>query len=138
MTDFLFDGPEDAPRRVLLAHGAGAAMDSAAMTAAAGALAAAGLRVARFEFAYMAARRTGGRPGPPRAEAVMPEYLAAVDALGPGAPLVIGGKSMGGRVASMVADGLHAAGRILHEPGSDRFSNRADAINNGRASLFGD
>ena len=112
MTDFLFDGPEDAPRRVLLAHGAGAAMDSAAMTATAGALAAAGLRVARFEFASMAARRTGGRAGPPRAEAVMPEYLAAVDALGPGAPVVIGGKSMGGRVASMAADGLLAEGRI--------------------------
>ncbi len=112
MTDFLLDGPEDAPSRVLLAHGAGAAMDSAAMTAAAGALAATGLRVARFEFGYMAARRTGGRAGPPRAEAVMPEYRAAVDALGPGAPLVIGGKSMGGRVASMVADRLHAEGRV--------------------------
>jgi uncharacterized protein len=112
MTDFLFDGPADASHRVLLAHGAGAAMDAPAMNAAAGAFAAAGFRVARFEFAYMAARRTGGRGGPPRAEAVMPEYLAAVEALGPGAPLVIGGKSMGGRVASMVADRLHAEERI--------------------------
>jgi predicted alpha/beta-hydrolase family hydrolase len=112
MTDFLFDGPEDAPRRLLLAHGAGAPMDSAGMTAMARALGAAGLRVARFEFGYMAARRTGGRGGPPRAEKAMPEYVAAVEALGPGAPLVIGGKSMGGRVASMVADGLHAEGRI--------------------------
>ncbi len=42
MTDFLFDGPEDAPVRVLLAHGAGAAMDSGTMTAAARALAASG------------------------------------------------------------------------------------------------
>ena len=98
--------------RVLLAHGAGAAMDAGTMTAAARALAATGLRVARFEFGYMAARRTGGRGGPPRAEAVMPEYVAAVDALGAGAPLVIGGKSMGGRVASMVADGLNAEGRV--------------------------
>ena len=116
MIDFLFDGPEDAARRVLLAHGAGAAMDSATMTAAARALAATGLRVARFEFGYMAARRTGGRSGPPRAEAVMPEYVAAVDALavalGSGTPLVIGGKSMGGRVASMVADGLRAEGKV--------------------------
>jgi predicted alpha/beta-hydrolase family hydrolase len=112
MTDFLFDGPEDAPRRLLLAHGAGAPMDSAGMTAMARVLGAAGLRVARFEFGYMAARRTGGRGGPPRAEKAMPEFVAAVAALGPGAPLVIGGKSMGGRVASMVADGLHAEGRI--------------------------
>ena len=112
MADFLFDGPEAAPVTVLLAHGAGAPMDSAAMTAAARALAAAGLRVARFEFGYMAARRSGTRRPPPRAETVMPEYRAAVAALGATGPLVIGGKSMGGRVASMVADELHAAGAV--------------------------
>jgi predicted alpha/beta-hydrolase family hydrolase len=106
--DFLLDGPEDAPVRLLLAHGAGAAMDSAAMTAVTRALAGAGLRVARFEFGYMARRREGGRGGPPRADTLIPEYRAAVEALGAGAPLVIGGKSMGGRVASMAADALRA------------------------------
>ena len=54
--DFLYDGPVDASATILLGHGAGGAMDSAAMTAAARALAAAGLRVARFEFGYMAER----------------------------------------------------------------------------------
>jgi len=88
-------------------------MDSASMTAAAQALAAEGIRVARFEFSYMAARRQGTRKPPPKAETVMPEYLAAIDALGPvSMPLFIGGKSMGGRVASMVADELFVAGRI--------------------------
>lgn len=112
MTDFLFDGPADAKVTVLLAHGAGAPMDSAAMNAAAKALSAEGLRVARFEFAYMAARRTGERRPPPKAETVMPEYIAAIEALGAKGKLVIGGKSMGGRVASMIADDLHAAGKI--------------------------
>lgn len=113
MTHFLFDGPEDAAVTVLLAHGAGAPMDSASLTATAKALGAAGLRVARFEFGYMASRRTGeGRKPPPRAETVMPEYVAAVAALAAAGPLVIGGKSMGGRVASMVADELFAAGKI--------------------------
>lgn len=114
MTDFLFDGPQDARFTVLLAHGAGAPMDSAAMNATAKALADQGVRVARFEFAYMASRRTeAGRKPPPKAETVMPEYVAAVDALGPTpGPLVIGGRSMGGRVASMVADHLFDAGRI--------------------------
>jgi predicted alpha/beta-hydrolase family hydrolase len=113
-TSFLFDGPEDARATILLAHGAGAAMDSPSMNAATRALADAGLRVARFEFGYMASRRTAaGRKPPPRAESVMPEYVAAVDDLGPtNGPLVIGGKSMGGRVASMVADQLYDAGRI--------------------------
>ncbi|MEO3997782.1 alpha/beta family hydrolase [Mesorhizobium sp. CAU 1732] len=112
MTDFLFDGPADAAVTVLLAHGAGAPMDSASMTAVAKALAAEGLRVARFEFGYMAARRSGGRKPPPRAETLIAEYVAAIDALGARGPLVIGGKSMGGRVASMAADDLHALGRI--------------------------
>lgn len=112
-TDFLFDGPEDARFTLLLAHGAGAPMDSASLNATAKALAAGGSRVARFEFGYMAARRTGTRRPPPKAETVIPEYIAAVDDLGPTAgPLLIGGKSMGGRVASMAADALFDAGRI--------------------------
>jgi predicted alpha/beta-hydrolase family hydrolase len=112
-TDFLFDGPEDARVTILLAHGAGAPMDSASLTAAARALAEAEFRVARFEFGYMAGRRQGVRKPPPRAETVMPEYVAAIDDLGPTpGPLLIGGKSMGGRVASMIADSEYAARRI--------------------------
>jgi predicted alpha/beta-hydrolase family hydrolase len=111
--DFLTDGPETARLTILLAHGAGAPMDSAAMSASAQALAEAGLRVVRFEFDYMAARRTSDtRRPPPRAETLVPEYLAAINALGARAPLIIGGKSMGGRVASMMADKLYASGRI--------------------------
>jgi predicted alpha/beta-hydrolase family hydrolase len=112
-TDFLFDGPEDARVTILLAHGAGAPMDSASMSATAKAYAAGNYRVARFEFGYMAARRRGERRPSPKAETVMPEYIAAVDDLGPtDGPLLIGGKSMGGRVASMVADALFEADRI--------------------------
>lgn len=110
---FLFDGPEDAPVTILLAHGAGAPMDSASMEATAKALAAAGFRVARFEFGYMASRRTSGvRKPPPRAEKLNPEYIAAVSELGATGPLIIGGKSMGGRVASMIADDLHSTGKV--------------------------
>jgi uncharacterized protein len=107
----LLDGPE-AGTAILLAHGAGAPMDSPAMNAIARALAGAGLRVARFEFGYMAARRSGARRPPPRAETLVPEYRAAVAALAAPRPPIIGGKSMGGRVASMVADELHAAGGV--------------------------
>ena len=113
MTMFLFDGPPDAGVTILLAHGAGAPMDSAWLNASAGALATVGLRVARFEFDYMAARRDAGtRKPPPRAEMLRSEYVAAIDALDAAGLTVIGGKSMGGRVASMVADKLHAGGKI--------------------------
>ena len=84
------------------------------MTATTNALAMAGFRVARFEFGYMAARRTeAGRKPPPRAETLNPEYKAAVEQLGARGPLIIGGKSMGGRVASMIADELFAKGKIV-------------------------
>jgi len=110
---FLVTGPEDAGTTILLAHGAGAPMDSKSMNAAAAAFADAGFRVARFEFGYMAARRTSDqRKPPPKAETLKDEYRDAVAALGAKGKLVIGGKSMGGRVASMVADELHAAGKI--------------------------
>ncbi|MEZ2132823.1 MULTISPECIES: alpha/beta family hydrolase [unclassified Sinorhizobium] len=110
---FLLEGGDDARFTILLAHGAGAPMDSKSMTAAAEALVAVGFRVARFEFSYMAARRTSeGRKPPPRAETLMPEYRAAIAELGAAGPLIIGGKSMGGRVASMIADELYSAGKI--------------------------
>lgn len=112
-TEFLELGPESASATILFAHGAGAPMDSPAMTSIADALAEQGLRVVRFEFSFMASRRTEGtRKPPPRAERLNSEYLAAIEALQVKGPLIIGGKSMGGRVASMVADELFEADRI--------------------------
>jgi len=107
--DLLWTGPEGGPTLVL-GHGAGAAMDSVGMNQLADALASRGIRTARFEFAYMAARRQGVRKPPPRAETLAGEYLAAVAAAG-GAPY-IGGRSMGGRVATLVADELAARGGV--------------------------
>ena len=112
MTVFLEDGDPHAVTTVLLAHGAGAPMDSNSMNAVARALADAGLRVVRFEFGYMAARRSGQRKPPPRAETLIGEYRDAVAELGKTPALVIGGKSMGGRVASMAADQLLGEGKI--------------------------
>ena len=111
--NFLIDGPAKAKCSILLAHGAGAPMDSPALTAIAKSLAEVGFRVARFEFGYMASRRTSSsRKPPPRAETLCPEYVAAIAALKARGPLIIGGKSMGGRVASMIADERHAAGLL--------------------------
>jgi len=108
----LIDGPKDAPWTIALAHGAGAPMDSPFMSIMAQGLAKRGYRVARFEFPYMAARRTGGRRGAPDREPVLREtWLAVVEALGR-ERLIIGGKSMGGRIASMVADEAGVAGLV--------------------------
>jgi predicted alpha/beta-hydrolase family hydrolase len=110
--DLLTTGPADAGVRFLCAHGAGAGMDSPFLKAMAALLAERGIATHRFEFAYMAARRHGARKPPPRAERLVDEYRAAVAALPAGAPLLIGGKSMGGRVASLIADALHAEQQI--------------------------
>jgi predicted alpha/beta-hydrolase family hydrolase len=128
--DLLWTGPEGGPVLVL-SHGAGAAMDSPWLERLSALLAepSRGIRVARFEFAYMAARRSGTRKPPPKAETVMSEYRDAVAEIvaATGAPVAIGGKSMGGRVASMVADDLHSAGTVsslvvlgypFHPPGA--------------------
>ena len=110
-------GPQDAAASLILAHGAGAAMTSPFLEAMAVLLAERGIHVIRFEFAYMVARRVGGtkRP-PPKAETLMPEYAAVLAHLAAQnktkRALYIGGKSMGGRVASMIADENFTAGRI--------------------------
>jgi predicted alpha/beta-hydrolase family hydrolase len=111
----LIDGEATAHSTFLMAHGAGAAMDSAGMNALVGPLVSRGIRVVRFEFGYMAARRDGVRRPPPRADTLAPEYrdaVAAVREAGPIGSLLIGGKSMGGRVASLVADELADLGYI--------------------------
>lgn len=111
MMTFLTAGPRTAATALLLAPGAGAPMTSAWMDRVSGLLADAGLRVARFDFAYMTARQEAGskRP-PPKAEALVAEYEAAVAAVlserRSGQRLVIGGKSLGGRVASLAAQAL--------------------------------
>jgi predicted alpha/beta-hydrolase family hydrolase len=123
VTDFLFDGPADARLTVVLAHGAGAPMDSPFMDAIARGLGAAGWRVARFEFPYMQRRRAEGTRRPPdRGPALVDAWHAAIRALGGPDRLVVGGKSMGGRIASIVADeagvaGLVCLGYPFHPPG---------------------
>lgn len=119
----LFDGPSNAVPIVVLAHGAGAPMDSPFMTTIAEGLAVAGHRVARFEFLYMQTRRATGKRRPPdRAPLLIACWRAVIDALGGGENLVLGGKSMGGRIASMIADevgarGLLCLGYPFHAPG---------------------
>ncbi len=110
--ELLLTGPRTAQQTLVLAHGAGAPMDTEFMNAAAEGLAEHGIRVARFEFPYMARRRATGKGGPPDREPVLREtWLQVIYALS-GDGLVIGGKSMGGRIASLIADQAGAAGLI--------------------------
>ena len=112
------------PPTVLLAHGAGAGSQSEFQLQIAEGLAQHGLAVARFDFPYMAKSRLDGRrrgPDPqPRLLEAMRAAAAATDC--PPKQLVLAGKSMGGRMATMLADELEVAGVIalgypFHPPG---------------------
>ncbi|WP_225933174.1 alpha/beta family hydrolase [Pseudomonas maumuensis] len=96
---------------LILAHGAGAPMDSGFMEDMAQRLAGQGVGVVRFEFPYMAERRLNGGKRPPNPQKVLLECWRAVyDQVRPlvAGALAIGGKSMGGRMASLLADELGA------------------------------
>jgi uncharacterized protein len=121
--DLLFDGPSDASTTIVLAHGAGAAMDSPFLEFFAKGFGKRGYRVVRFEFSYMAQKRLTGKQKPPDREPVLRDtWLRVIDMLG-GKDMVIGGKSMGGRIASLVADeagvpGLVCLGYPFHPVGN--------------------
>ncbi|MEC7523341.1 MAG: alpha/beta family hydrolase [Myxococcota bacterium] len=114
---------------VVLAHGAGAPYTHPFMVRAAEGLVARGCCVMRFHFPYMeAAQREGKRRGPDPQRRLLASWRAVLDVAaktrGRG-PLVIGGKSMGGRMASMLlaaGDATEAVGAVylgypLHPPG---------------------
>ncbi len=115
---FLIDGPTDATKTYVFAHGAGGPMASSFMKTVARGIAAGGIRVVRFEFPYMAVRRK--RPDPP--SVLLDAFREVISELGDPASLVIGGKSMGGRMATMIADEQHVSGVLVygypfHPPG---------------------
>jgi predicted alpha/beta-hydrolase family hydrolase len=110
---------------LVLAHGAGAGQKSAFMLAAARGLAARGIVTATFDFPYIAMGRKVPDKGPVL-EAAWREAIerARADDGFRARPLFIGGKSMGGRIASQVAAGIAppVAGLVflgypLHPPG---------------------
>ncbi len=98
-------------------------MDSPFMNRIAAEAGTAAMAVVRFEFPYMAARRrTGKRTAPDREPSLRAAWMEVIEQLGGAARLIIGGKSMGGRVASMMADEVGAAGLVclgypFHPPG---------------------
>jgi uncharacterized protein len=110
-------GPAHAAWQLMLAHGAGAAMDSPFLEAFTALLSGRGIASTRFEFAYMATRRsTGKKKVAPKAEMLVQEYANAIahvrGRMTRAQRLFIGGKSMGGRVASLIADDQHATRTI--------------------------
>ena len=106
---------------LLLAHGAGAGMNSPFLEALAKGISSKMIHVVRFNFPYMEQMLKTGKRRPPNSRKIL--ISAFEDAIGEiNGPLIIGGKSMGGRIATMVADSCRANGVIcfgypFHPPG---------------------
>ena len=121
--DYRITGPDSSDYIFVFAHGAGGGMDAPFMAAIAEGLSNEGIRTLRFEFPYMAEmRRTGKRRPPDRPQVLTEHWLQVIAEMATASTLVIGGKSMGGRVASLVADGAGVAGLVclgypFHPPG---------------------
>ena len=121
MSERLINGPADAQYTFLMAHGSGAGMDSDFVDAIAVGLAEKGIRVVRFEFPYMQTIRETGKKRPPNAMPILLEsFMYEINRLE--GNIIIGGKSMGGRVASRIlmeskAHACIALGYPFHPPG---------------------
>ncbi|MFC0116337.1 alpha/beta family hydrolase [Pseudoalteromonas xiamenensis] len=110
---------------LLLAHGAGAGLDSDFMVEIAELLAARGVNVARFDFEYMQqAKALNKRRPPDRAPKLLDCFLENIHRVNSDLPLFIAGKSMGGRMATLLAAqnevdvyGVIALGYPFHPPG---------------------
>ncbi len=111
----------------MLAHGAGAGEKHPFMTAMARGLAERGIDVVTFEFPYMRAKRRAPDKAPVLEAAFRDAVTEAIERVGQNGQMVrlfIGGKSMGGRIAThLAAQGLEglrgviALGYPLHPPG---------------------
>lgn len=121
--DTIVDAPRGARAALVLAHGAGAGMRHPFLEAFARGLAARGVAVLRFDFPFMAAGSK--RPDPPAvAQAAVREAVEAARERWPGLPCFAGGKSFGGRMASLAqaeaplgVRGLVFVGFPLHPAG---------------------
>jgi len=108
---------------LVLAHGAGAQMDSDFMNVVAEGVANNGIQVVRFEFPYMQQRRLTGKKRPPDRQPILLDcWQQVLSDFGGAEKLIIGGKSMGGRMASLVAaqqliKGLVCLGYPFHPVG---------------------
>ena len=126
MLNIFIDGALAADRTLILAHGAGAGKEHYFMNFFASELATDQFRVVRFDFPYMARSRLTGKKTPPDRQIKLIASWQEIISKFRTKELIIGGKSLGGRIASIIADsqgadGLVCLGYPFHAPG--RFDN---------------
>lgn len=132
-SDFITLGPRSEKKVFIFAHGAGAPMDSDWMNEVSMKLKSRGIKTVRFEFPYMQERRENGKKRPPNTQKVLLETWREVISLYDDHDIYIGGKSMGGRMASLICDevkpkGLICLGFPFHAPGKSDPKDRIDHL----------
>ncbi|CBW27136.1 conserved hypothetical protein [Halobacteriovorax marinus SJ] len=132
--DLIISKKSKSNKRIILAHGAGAPMDHDWMNSLSDKLVSRDIQVIRFEFPYMAQRRVDGKKRPPNTKKILLETWKEVFELCADSETFIAGKSMGGRMATLMADELTPKGVIclgfpFHAPGKD-VRDRIDHLKN--------
>ncbi|MFT2090993.1 alpha/beta family hydrolase [Paraglaciecola sp. 2405UD69-4] len=123
MIETLVNRADNAIATLVFAHGAGAGQTSEFMTQIAEGISGHQINVVRFNFAYMELAVTLNKRRPPeKAEKLIERFSQVLDELDASLPIFIGGKSMGGRIASMLLENSLAQGCIcmgypFHPPG---------------------
>jgi hypothetical protein len=145
------DSPSNPFAQLILSHGAGADKDSEFMHSMAGLLCQKGIKVVRFDFPYMlAAREKQKRQLPNKMPVLIDDFLEIIATADNNLPLFVGGKSMGGRVATLLpkiqtVKGIICLGYPFHPPGKPEklrtehlvSSNMATLIIQGERDTFG-
>ena len=114
--NILINGPKEAKNILLLAHGAGAPMDSMFMNTISDGLNNNGIITFRFEFPYMEKRRSGKNTFPDKLDVLCDFYKKIyfnIKKINPDKNIWLGGKSMGGRVSTLISRSLDIKGVIV-------------------------
>jgi len=114
--NILINGPKEAKNILLLAHGAGAPMDSMFMNTISDGLNNNGIITFRFEFPYMEKRRSGKNTFPDKLDVLCDFYKKIyfnIKKANPDKNIWLGGKSMGGRVSTLISRSLDIKGVIV-------------------------
>jgi predicted alpha/beta-hydrolase family hydrolase len=123
MINTLINTAQNPIANFVFAHGAGAGQNSEFMQLMAKGIAEHKINVVRFNFAYMQlAEESGKRRPPDRADKLLSQFTELLHQIDDSLPIFIGGKSMGGRMASMLleeskAEGCVCMGYPFHPPG---------------------
>ena len=111
--EFITEGKESSPDTIILAHSSGEPMNSEFMNYFSKHLSELGFFCIRFQFPYMTKQIIEGRKKPPdKIDSLIKSWCIAINHINKN-NIIIGGKSMGGRIATLIANKVNPKGIVV-------------------------